>query len=48
MLREGVRVCLRSVHELNCNLGNALKEAGDHEGALKHYRAACTLKIRTT
>ena len=29
--------------ELNYNLGNALKETGDHEGALKHYCAAGTL-----
>ena len=43
VLRRGARVCLRSP-ELNYNLGNALKEAGDREGALKHYRAAWTLK----
>ena len=42
VLRQGARVCPRSI-ELNYNLGNALKEAGDHEGALKHYRAAWTL-----
>ena len=42
VLRQGARVCPRST-ELNCNLGNALKEASDHEGALKHYRAAWTL-----
>ncbi len=42
VLRQGVRVCPRST-ELNYNLGNALKEAGDHEGALKHYGAAGTL-----
>lgn len=43
VLREGARVCQRSA-ELNYNLGNALKEAGDNEGALRHYRAAWTLK----
>ncbi len=43
VLRQGARVCPRST-ELNYNLGNALKEAGDHEGALKHYRAAWTLE----
>ena len=43
VLREGARVCSRSA-ELNYNLGNALKDASDHEGALKHYRAAWTLK----
>ena len=42
VLRQGARVCPRST-ELNYNLGNALKEAGNHEGALKHYRAAWTL-----
>ena len=42
VLREGVRLCPRSP-ELNYNLGNALKETGDREGALKHYRAAWTL-----
>ena len=42
-LRRGARVCPRSP-KLNYNLGNALKETGDHEGALKHYRAAWTLK----
>ena len=40
VLRQGARVCPRSP-ELNFNLGNALTEAGDHEGA--HYRAAGTL-----
>ena len=42
-LREGVGVCPQ-VPELNYNLGNAPKEAGDHEGAVTHYRAACTLE----
>ena len=42
VLRQGARVCSRSA-ELNYNLGNALTEAGDHEGALKHYRAAWAL-----
>ena len=39
VLHQGARVCPRSA-ELNYNLANALTEAGDHEGALKHYRAA--------
>ena len=43
VLRQGARVCPRSVG-INYNLGNALKDAGDHEGALKHYHAAWTLK----
>ena len=43
VLRQGARLCPRNA-ELNYNLGNALKEAKDHEGALKHYRAAWTLK----
>ena len=43
VLRQGARICPRSA-TLNYNLGNALKEAGDHEGALTHYHAAWTLK----
>ena len=38
-LRQGVRVCPQVV-ELNYNLGNALADAGDPEGALTCYRAA--------
>ncbi len=38
-LRQGVRVCPRVV-ELNYNLGNALADAGDPEGALTCYRTA--------
>ena len=36
VLRQGERVCPRST-ELNYDLGNALKDAGDHEGALKVF-----------
>ena len=43
VLRQGARVCPRSV-AINYNLGNALKDAGDHEGALERYRAAWTFK----
>ena len=38
-----MRVCPRG-GDLNYNLGNVLNDAGDYWGALKHYRAAWTLK----
>ena len=38
VLREGTRHCPEAV-DLNYNLGNALAEAGDQEGALERYRA---------
>ena len=41
VLRQGVRVC-PDVPEINYNLGNALVDAGDHDGAWKHYRTAFT------
>ena len=39
VLRQGVRVC-PDAPEVNYNLGNALADAGDREGAWRHYRAA--------
>ena len=38
VLREGTRVCPESV-DLNYELGNALGESGDDEGALERHRA---------
>ena len=39
VLRRGARVCPAFLH-LNHNLGNALADAGDLEGAVERYRAA--------
>ena len=38
VLRQGTRVCPESI-ELHYELGNALGETGDHEGALERHRA---------
>ena len=40
-LRQGVRVCPQHV-ALNTNLGNALEDADDREGALEHHGRAIT------
>ena len=45
VLRRGARVC-PAFPNLNHNLGNALVDAGDLEGALERYRAALAREPR--